>query len=88
MALDTEANVSVGTSATALYSATSTGARVTIYVNSGAGTVYVGDSGVTTTTGLPVAAGEFFPIDLNAGEVLYGIVASSTSTVRVMSQEA
>ncbi len=45
------------------------------------GTVYIGGSGVTTSTGFPLAAGQSFSSDGFAGAV-YGITASGTVNVR------
>lgn len=78
--------VTVTTSATLL--ATGTGVyphltRATVY-NVSAQTVYTGGSGVTTAAGTPIAAttGERQYV-LQKGETLYGIVAATTSDVRV-----
>jgi hypothetical protein len=44
--------------------------------------VFVGGSGVTAASGIPLGGGISF--DLDAGEALYGIVASGTVAVRVL----
>jgi len=54
--------------------------------NSSAVTVYVGGSAVTTSTGFPVAAAGSFSVDLDRGEGLWGIVATGTASVIVLSQ--
>ena len=58
---------------------------VAVY-NSSAVTVYVGGSAVTTSTGFPVAAAGSFSVDLDRGEGLWGIVATGTASVVVLSQ--
>jgi hypothetical protein len=73
--------VSVGTNATLIIAATKPNTSrqsVTIYNTSGA-TVFVGASTVTTGTGHGIAAGG--SLTLNVSGAVYGIVASSTSTV-------
>jgi hypothetical protein len=79
--------VTVATSATKLNfpDDTNIGYAIAIY-NSGAATVYIGSSSVTTATGFPVAASGTLSIDLGPSEELYGIVASSTNTVAVLCQ--
>jgi hypothetical protein len=49
--------------------------------------VYIGGAGVTTTSyGFLLQAGTAFAIDLQVGEALYGVVASSTQAVGVIRQ--
>jgi hypothetical protein len=81
--------VTVTTTATRLDSTTDqddgmSGSSLAIY-NASAATVYVGGSDVTTSIGCPVAATSWGPgFDLGTGDALYGIVAASTSEVRVI----
>jgi hypothetical protein len=73
--------VSVGTTATLIIAATKPNTSrqsVTIYNTSGA-TVFVGGSGVTTTTGHGIVAGGSLTLPVSGP--VYGVVASSTSTV-------
>lgn len=80
------ATVSVATTATALHASDADGQSLLVS-NVGAATVYLGPAGVTTATGLPLAAGASVSINsLVGGEVLYGIVAASTNEVRVLRQ--
>lgn len=84
MAIETAA-VTVATTATAIAVGGGEDRFSTITVKpaeSGSAEVYVGPAGVTTATGLPLGGGISF--DLQAGEALYGIVASGTVAVRVM----
>jgi len=83
------AAVSVGTTATALNAAESAGSdRVSLVVyNNGASTIYVGGSDVTTSNGVPIAAGASLAVnELDVAERLYGIVASGTVEARVLRQ--
>jgi hypothetical protein len=84
----TSATVSVGNTATAIATVPGDGAPVVISNGSGAA-IYIGNAGVTTSTGLQVAAsssvlvsyGQFAP-DFGAVSCsLYGITASGSSTV-------
>lgn len=84
--------VTVGTTATALGTVPGDGAPVVLSNGTG-GTVYVGNSNVTTTTGYALAAstsvlvayGEFAPDFGGVSASLYGVTASGTSTVTVLS---
>lgn len=83
--------VSVGTTATALNTAdTSFGAqRATILIQNptGGATVYIGGSGVTTSSyGYLLAASSELSIDILPDEVLYGVVSTSTQNVAVLKQ--
>lgn len=50
--------------------------------NQGSAVIYLGDSDVTTSTGFPLAVGEYF--GLNTGAPLFAIAASGGQDVRVM----
>lgn len=78
----TSAQISVGTTATALNTATSSGQRLVVTPVTTA--VVLGASTVTATTGLSVAAGTVVYVDLQPGETLYGIVSSGTTTTHVL----
>lgn len=53
-----------------------------VVVTNGTGAiVYLGDSTVTTSTGLPVAVSTSIRISIHLDESIYGIVASTGSTV-------
>jgi hypothetical protein len=81
--------VTVTTSATRLDGITDqddamSGQSIVIY-NASAATVYVGGADVTTSNGAPVAATSWGPsFDLSISDQVYGIVAASTSEVRVL----
>ena len=81
--------VSVGTTATLLSASAAgrDGQTVLVQNPSGGATVYLGGSGVTNTDyGYVLEAGVAFAIDLQGGESLYGVVASSTQSVSVIRQ--
>jgi hypothetical protein len=83
------AQVSVGTTATLLSAAEAGRDGQTLLVQnpSGGANVYIGGAGVTTTSyGYLLVAGSAFAIDLQAGEGIYGVVASSTQAVGVIRQ--
>jgi hypothetical protein len=62
--------------------ASGTGRIAATLYNTGAVTVFVGNSGVTTGAGMPIPAGG--AITLNTQAALYGITASSSVTVAVV----
>jgi hypothetical protein len=81
------ASVSVATTATRLDSGDGdlvSGSTVLVTVPAGGATVYVGGADVTTANGFPLAAGASVSVDLNSGDLLYGIVAASTQAVNVL----
>ena len=79
--------VSVGATATIISNAANDrdGHSVLVQNPSASVTVYIGGAGVTTTSyGVALAGGADISIDLLQGEVLYGVVASSTQNVNVL----
>ena len=81
--------VSVGTTATKLTSDYDGKDGQTINVQNPAGgaTVYLGGEGVTTSSyGFVLAAGISFSVELQGGEKLYAVVASSTQNVNILRQ--
>jgi hypothetical protein len=81
--------VSVGTTATQLSSNYSgkDGQTVSVQNPSTTVTVYLGGEGVTTTSyGYALGVVSDMSIDLQDGEKLYAVVASSTQTVNVLRQ--
>ncbi len=77
--------VSVGTTATEIYTFVNETESLYVY-NAGSNPVYLGGPEVATTTGTPLAASTGLAIDALPGEVLYGRVAASTEEVRVLQQ--
>lgn len=74
--------VSVGTTAVLLCTPSNTDAGVLVN-NGGSVVVYVGPSGVTASTGFPIAAAATVAIPTIAGIAMpiYAVAASSTATV-------
>lgn len=84
------AAVTVAATATALHTTNTNPkfkCRVVAYNNDASVTMYVGASDVTTSTGIPVAAGKSISLDLEPDEVAYAIVASSTLNARVLTSK-
>lgn len=77
-------SVSVGTSATALWSSSLANRRTVLVYNDGSDTVYVGDSSVTTSNGVPVAVGSSVSLNLGPGLTLYGISGTAGQDVRTL----
>lgn len=75
--------VSVTTSATLLPASALTNRTSLCVYNNGSATLFVGTSGVTTSTGFPVPAGGAFCDDVGS-QPYYGIVASGTVEARVL----
>ena len=74
--------VTVTTSATLLVTANR--ADQMVYLHSGSGTIYLGNSNVTTATGYRMDNGDKLSMQLGDNEALYAITASGTPTVYVM----
>jgi hypothetical protein len=65
------------------------GQTVSVQNPTGGATVYLGGEGVTTTSyGFELVEDVTFTIEMQNGEKLYGVVASSTQTVNVIRQGA
>lgn len=77
------AQANVGTTATPIV-ATSTGGLRAVLSNGGPADVFIGPSGVTTGTGFKLPGGGTISVQLDAGEAIFGVVASGTSTVSVL----
>lgn len=77
----TAERVTVGTSAVALNTA-GTGA-MSLRIKNGAAAIDVGASGVTSGAGLEVAASGELTVEVDSGDVLYAICATS-SVVQVL----
>lgn len=78
--------MSVGTSETELTGTQtdSTAGQSLVVQNRGAADVFVGGTGVTTSTGFKLAAGDSVSLDLGQGEKLFGIVATGTVTCHIL----
>lgn len=75
----------VGTTATLIHQSTAEDNDLVKVANTGAKTGYVGKNDqVTTTTGLPIAAGATGEVDCEAGEQLFAICAATESTTMIV----
>lgn len=77
--------VTVTTSPTLLISADNQN-RI-CYLHSTSGSTYLGDSGLTISTGLHLPNNQTIEIHLPLGETLYGITNSGTTNVRVLTPD-
>ena len=75
-------NTNVGSTAIAIPSTAAVGRIFEMVKNNGASTVYLGDSNVTSSNGMPLEPGDVLSFDLKEQVVLYGRTASGTSDVR------
>jgi len=81
----TTAQITVTTAVTLLCAPDDMSQRVTIHNNEASQQIFLGDSGVATSTGIHLDGKEERQITLNPGEGLWGI-ASGSSSVSVMIQ--
>ena len=79
------AQISVGTTATLLVAANIMDQTVQLH-NLGGGAVYLGNASVTTSNGYKMDNNDKLQIPVGDNEALYGIVASGTNTVAVLTQ--
>jgi len=87
----THARIAIGITPTQISSSFGgrDGQAVLVQNPSNGATVYLGGEGVTTTAyGFQLDAGSNFTIEMQNGEKLFGVVASSTQTVNVIRQGA
>jgi hypothetical protein len=77
--------VTVTTSPTLLISADNQN-RI-CYLHSTSGSTFLGDSEVTSSTGLHLPNNQTIEIHLPLGETLYGITSSGTTNVRVLTPD-
>jgi|SRR5262245_5348743 len=61
-----------------------TGRHATTLVNAGSRTVYLGPSGVTIATGLPLPAGQSY-VDRESADAWFGVTDAQTSEIRALS---
>jgi hypothetical protein len=59
----------------------------TIYLRPSANDIYVGGSDVTSTTGLKVTNAVITPIFVRNGQTLYGITATGSHALVILSEE-
>ena len=76
--------VTITTSPTLIATGLNGASWLYLHAPTGANTVYVGPSNVTTATGLELPKGELHEFWLAETDKLYGIVASSTQALMTM----
>lgn len=84
------ARVSVGTTATLIDTSVMFDGKGTVAIqNLGTASVYLGDQTVTTSSyGYELKANSTISIDMTIAEQVYGVVASGTVTVNVLTKGA
>lgn len=83
--MPSSAQVTVGTTATVLVAATGFDQTAWLH-NSGGGVVYIGGSNVTTTNGYKLDNGDKMELPVGDHEALYGVTATGTNVVCVLTQ--
>ena len=83
MSLESSA-VTIGTSATVIANGKTGASWVYLHAPTGANTVYIGSSTVTTANGLELPKGALQTFWLAEADTLYGIVATSTQSLMVL----
>jgi hypothetical protein len=83
----TSKQVSVGTSATEIFTADTDGNLIYLTM-ADSGNIHLGGAGVTTSTGMRIEHGgggmQPLEIKLGAGEALYGVTGTGTEVVTVL----
>lgn len=83
--MPSSAQVTVNTTATILVAATGFDQTAWLH-NSGGGVVYIGGSNVTTTNGYKLDNGDKMELPVGDHEALYGVTATGTNVVCVLTQ--
>lgn len=76
--------VTVGTSATQLPGTALDKRRTLLIYNNGSAIIYIGPSGVTTSSGFPMAVGSALALSVAEGVAVYAISGSASQNVRVL----
>ena len=82
----TSSQVTVTTSPTLLIAAENNPVLVHLHLHNNTDNVYLGNSDVTTSTGLRLIKQDSFEINLAPGNSLYAIITTSTATISVIKQ--
>ena len=82
----TSSQVTVTTSPTLLIAAENNPVLVHLHLHDNTDNVYIGNSAVTTSTGLRLIKQDSFEINLEPGNSLYAIITTSTATVSIVKQ--
>ena len=76
------AQISVGTTPTLIVTANR--ADQLVYLHSSSGTLYLGNSAVTSSTGYKMDNGDKLTMQLSDNEALYAVTSSGTTTLMAM----
>jgi hypothetical protein len=79
-------HVTVTTSPTLLVAGDTNPVLVHLHLHDNTDNVYIGNSTVTTSTGLRLIKQDSFEISLAPGNALYAIITTSTATISVLRQ--
>jgi hypothetical protein len=82
----TSSQVTVTTSPTLLIASDNNPVLVHLHLHDNTDNVYIGNSAVTTSTGLRLPKLDSFEINLMPGNALYAIITTSTATVSTIKQ--
>jgi hypothetical protein len=82
----TSSQVSVTTSPTLLVAGETNPVLVHLHLHDNTDNVYIGNSVVTTSTGLRLIKQDSFEISLAPGNALYAVITTGTATVSVLKQ--
>ena len=82
----TSSQVTVTTSPTLLIAAENNPVLVHLHLHDNTDNGYIGNSAVTTSTGLRLIKQDSFEINLAPGNSLYAIITTSTATVSIVKQ--
>lgn len=58
-----------------------------VYLHSGTGSVYIGGSDVTSSTGIHLPNGTTIEISLPDGEVIYAVTSAASQTMRILTPD-
>ena len=78
--------VTVGTAVTLIVAGNSNPTLVHLHLHDNTDNVYIGNSAVTTSTGLRLTKQDSFEINLMPGNALYGVITSGSATISVIKQ--
>jgi hypothetical protein len=84
----TSSQVTVTTSPTLLVSGKVNPQHVHLHLQDNTDNVFVGNSSVTTSTGMRLIKQDSFEITLLPGNALYAIITTSTATVSILVQDS
>lgn len=82
----TSGQTSIGTAATAIDGASTNSTRLTIHNNDNSDALYIGNSNVTTTTGLQLLKLESYQFELAPLEQVYAVSTKEGHTISWMRQ--